>query len=182
MYYTKDYDNIIDNYLENCSEKEWKKLLSKYNIEDNENYIGEVREKVENAIYQDYINSTFKEQVKMLTFFEKYKNLEKEKQEKNEKNINKIKMKILQEDIEYLKNNNILSIDQLLYNKEEFEKYKEWKHKTRKGEEVEIVSIWPTDYGDIGCTAILYKNKKPVAKIYDSHEISILQEVFWLFK
>ena len=40
------------------------------------------------------------------------------------------------------------------------------------------MSVWPTDYGDIGCTAILYKNKIPVAKIYDSYDKSILKEVF----
>jgi len=80
MYYTKDYDAIIDNYIENCTDEEWKELLDKYNIDNEENYMGELREKIEEAILQDYLQLSFKEQVEMLIFFEKYRNKdEKEK-------------------------------------------------------------------------------------------------------
>lgn len=38
--------------------------------------------------------------------------------------------------------------------------------------------MWPTDYGDLGCTAILYKDNIPVAKILDSFEETDLRYVY----
>lgn len=47
-----------------------------------------------------------------------------------------------------------------------------------KGQEVKIIGMWPTDYGDLGCTAILYKDDVPVAKILESFEETDLRYVY----
>lgn len=44
--------------------------------------------------------------------------------------------------------------------------------------DVKIIGMWPTDYGDLGCTAILYKDDIPTAKILESFEETDLRYVY----
>lgn len=48
----EDLRNTITNYLDNCTDEEWKKILNDYCIEDIENYMGESREKIEETIIE----------------------------------------------------------------------------------------------------------------------------------
>lgn len=44
-----------------------------------------------------------------------------------------------------------------------------WINENVKFRKAEIVYIWKTDFGDIRCNAILYRNKKPVANVIVSY-------------
>lgn len=48
----EDLQNTITNYLDNCTDEEWKKILNDYCIEDIENYMGESRKKIEETIIE----------------------------------------------------------------------------------------------------------------------------------
>ena len=48
----EDLQNTITNYLDNCTDEEWKKILNDYCIEDIENYMGESRRKIEETIIE----------------------------------------------------------------------------------------------------------------------------------
>ena len=48
----EDLRNTTTNYLDNCTDEEWKKILNDYCIEDIENYMGESREKIEETIIE----------------------------------------------------------------------------------------------------------------------------------
>lgn len=51
-------------------------------------------------------------------------------------------------------------------------------NKEIKHQEVKILGTWGTDYGDIGCQAILYKDGKKVANIMDSDEETTIRYVY----
>ena len=65
-------EDLLTDYIDNCTDKEWEELLNNYNIEDEENYMGEVRENAEETIMAMFENSTEEEQAEMLRFFGKY--------------------------------------------------------------------------------------------------------------
>lgn len=85
--YTKKNDNkkllatlqdALSNYIDNCTEDEWKKILNDYCIEDNENYMGEVRTKLEEVVL-DSFNDMDKESIEMeINKYSKYLNKEME--------------------------------------------------------------------------------------------------------
>lgn len=67
----KLYD-LLTNYVDNCSAKEWANLLKKFNVIDQENYMGEVREKLEDAVMGTFEYLEKEEQEKLFKMFKKY--------------------------------------------------------------------------------------------------------------
>lgn len=78
MIYPNNFDEIINNYIEKCNQEEWGELLNEYNIDNTENYMGEVRQNLEETIKEIYNSLSYKEQIKMLNFFSKYEDIEKD--------------------------------------------------------------------------------------------------------
>ena len=75
----------LTNYIDNCTDQEWNKLLNEYNVHDEENYMGEVRENLEEAIMEYFDDEELEKQEEMLEFFKKYDFIEKEKEEELER-------------------------------------------------------------------------------------------------
>ena len=78
-------NDSLANYIDNCTEQEWNKLLNEYNVSDEENYMGEVRENLEEAIMEYFEDEELEKQEEMLEFFKKYDFIEKEKEEELER-------------------------------------------------------------------------------------------------
>lgn len=78
MIYPNNFDEIINNYIERCHQEEWEELLNEYDIDNTENYMGEVRQNLEESIKEIYNSLSYKEQIKMLNFFSKYEDIEKD--------------------------------------------------------------------------------------------------------
>lgn len=78
----------------------------------------------------------------------------------------------------YIKEHPELSFDKLIYNMFNWIKFDRWYNKEIKNQEVKIISIWNTDYGDIAYNAILYKDGKEVAEIRDSDEETTIRYVY----
>lgn len=68
----------LNNYIDNCTDQEWNYLLNEYNISDDEDYMGEVREDMEDAIIEDFNDAEEEKQEKLLKYFSKYDSKEKE--------------------------------------------------------------------------------------------------------
>lgn len=64
----------------------------------------------------------------------------------------------------------VILLDDILYKKEEWEKYEIWYNENIKNNRVEVLNTWETDYGDIRCNVILYKENKMVANIIGSYD------------
>ncbi len=75
----------LTNYIDNCTDQEWNKLLNEYNVHDEENYMGEVRENLEEAIMEYFEDEELEKQEEMLEFFKKYDVIEKELEEELER-------------------------------------------------------------------------------------------------
>ena len=78
-------NDSLNNYIDNCTDREWNKLSREYNISNEENYMGEVRENMEEAVMADFENAEEERQEEMLTFFSKYDVIEKEQEEEQER-------------------------------------------------------------------------------------------------
>ena len=75
------------------------------------------------------------------------------------------------DEITKLKNKyNIILLDDVLYKREEWEKFEIWYNENHLKRKVEIKDIWHTDYDDIRCHAILYENDDEVASIIASED------------
>lgn len=68
------------------------------------------------------------------------------------------------------KEHNVILLDDILYGKEEWEKYEVWYNEKYLHRNIEILGTWPTDYDDIRCNAILYQNGKELANIIASYD------------
>ena len=75
----------LTNYIDNCTDQEWNKLLNEYNVSDEENYMGEVRENLEESIMEYFEDEELENQEEMLEFFKKYDVIEKEQEEELER-------------------------------------------------------------------------------------------------
>lgn len=75
----------LNNYIDKCTDQEWEKLSNEYNVSNEENYMGEVRENMEEAVMADFEDAEEERQEEMLTFFSKYDVIEKEQEEEMEK-------------------------------------------------------------------------------------------------
>ena len=75
----------LTNYIDNCTVQEWNKLLNEYNVSDEENYMGEVRENLEESIMEYFEDEELENQEEMLEFFKKYDVIEKEQEEELER-------------------------------------------------------------------------------------------------
>ena len=62
----------LNNYIDKCAPEEWEKLISDYNIMDTENYMGEVRESLEEAVVEEFEVADEEQQEGLLKFFSKY--------------------------------------------------------------------------------------------------------------
>ncbi|MDO5569800.1 MAG: hypothetical protein Q4G04_06870, partial [bacterium] len=62
----------------------------------------------------------------------------------------------------YIHQNPNLTFDKIIYNKENYINFENWFYKEIKLQKVDILNIWTSDYDDICCNAILYKNDNPV--------------------
>lgn len=78
----------------------------------------------------------------------------------------------------YIKENPELTFDKLIYNMFNWIKFDRWYNREIKHQEVKILGTWGTDYGDIACQAVLYKNGKKVANIMDSEEETTIRYVY----
>lgn len=78
----------------------------------------------------------------------------------------------------YIKENPDLSFDKLIYNMFNWIKFDKWYNKEIKHQEVEILATWGTDYGDIACQAVLYKDGKEIANVIDSEEETTIRYVY----
>lgn len=65
---------------------------------------------------------------------------------------------------------NILLLSDILYKKSEWVKFETWYYENCKKEKVEVLSTWATDYDDIRCNAILYKDGLAVADVVGSYD------------
>lgn len=79
------FTDSLTNYIDNVTEQEWKKLLKEYNVLDIENYMGEVRRKIEERIMIEFEDADEERQEEMLMFFSKYDDIEKEQEEELER-------------------------------------------------------------------------------------------------
>lgn len=75
----------LNNYVDKCNVEEWEKLISDYNIMDTENYMGEVRESLEEAVVEEFEVADEEQQEELLKFFSKYDVIEKEQEEELER-------------------------------------------------------------------------------------------------
>lgn len=75
----------LNNYVDKCTTEEWEKLISDYNIMDTENYMGEVRESLEEAVVEEFEVADEEQQEELLKFFSKYDVIEKEQEEELER-------------------------------------------------------------------------------------------------
>jgi len=78
-------NDSLNNYIDNCTDQEWEKLSNEYNISDDENYMGEVREEMEEAVISEFEDADEERQEEILTFFSKYDTIEKEQEEELER-------------------------------------------------------------------------------------------------
>jgi len=79
------FKDSLTNYIDKCTEEEWKLLLDNYNIRDVENYMGEVRNNVEEAVMEEFEDADKEQQEGLLSFFDKYNPIDKEEEEELEK-------------------------------------------------------------------------------------------------
>lgn len=77
------FRNSLNNYIDNCTDREWNKLLKKYKISNRENYMGKVRKNMEEVVMADFEDEETQEE--MLIFFSKYDDIEKEQEEELER-------------------------------------------------------------------------------------------------
>lgn len=77
--------NSLNNYIDNCTDQEWEKLSNEYNVSDDENYMGEVRESMEESVMTDFEDAEEERKEEMLEFFSKYDTIEKEQEEELER-------------------------------------------------------------------------------------------------
>ena len=75
----------LNNYIDNCTDQEWNKLSKEYNVSNEENYMGEVRENLEESIMEYFEDEELEKQEEMLEFFKKYDVIEKEQEEELER-------------------------------------------------------------------------------------------------
>ena len=78
----------------------------------------------------------------------------------------------------YIKENPEMTFDKIVYNMFNWIKFDRWYNKEIKNQEVKILGTWGTDYGDIACQAVLYKDGKKVANIIDSDEETTIRYVY----
>lgn len=71
---------------------------------------------------------------------------------------------------DYLNENPEITFDKLVYNKGNWDRFDKWFNDKIKLQKVEILNTWVTNYDDIACNAILYKNDKAVANIIDTFD------------
>lgn len=64
----------------------------------------------------------------------------------------------------------VILLSDILYKKNEWEKYENWYNEKIENKKVEVLNTWGTDYDDIRCNAILYKDNKMVANIISSYD------------
>lgn len=65
---------VINNYIDNCSDTEWDRLLSEYNINNQENYMDEVRNNFIEAIMEFNWDESNKNISKIISRYNKYYN------------------------------------------------------------------------------------------------------------
>lgn len=78
----------------------------------------------------------------------------------------------------YINEHPELTFDKLVYNMFNWQKFDSWFNEHIRLQKVEILSVWPTDYDDIGCNATLYKNGVPVANVMESFDECTLRYVY----
>lgn len=78
----------------------------------------------------------------------------------------------------YIKHHPELTFDKLVYNMVNWHNFDRWYNETIKLQKVEILNTWVTDYDDIACNAILYKDGKKVANIIESYDESTIRYVY----
>lgn len=64
----------------------------------------------------------------------------------------------------------VILLDDILYKKDEWNKYENWYNENYLGRNITILNTWTTDYDDIRCNAILYQDGKELANIIASYD------------
>lgn len=75
----------------------------------------------------------------------------------------------------YIHQNPNLTFDKIIYNKENYSTFENWFYKEIKLQKIDVLNIWTSDYDDICCNAILYKNDNPVANIIASYDEPVIR-------
>lgn len=70
----------------------------------------------------------------------------------------------------YLSQHPELSFDKIIYNAKNWQNFNNWFNENIQLKKVEVLSTWATDYDDIRCNAILYKNQQKKANIIASYD------------
>jgi len=69
----------------------------------------------------------------------------------------------------------VILLDDILHKREQWNKYENWYNENYLGRNIKILNMWPTDYDDIRCNAILYQDGKEVANVIASYDESDLR-------
>lgn len=77
----------------------------------------------------------------------------------------------------YISKNN-LTYEEIFKSNELYDKFEQWYYKDVKHQKVKILSTWVTDYDDIACNAILYKDNKPIANIIESYDETTIRYMY----
>lgn len=72
---------------------------------------------------------------------------------------------------------NITLLSDVLYKKEEWDKYDKWFNEDYKKRKIEILSVWESDFDDVRCNAIIFQNNKQLANIVVSFESSVINDL-----
>ena len=77
----------------------------------------------------------------------------------------------------YISKNN-LTYEEIFKSNKLYDKFEQWYYKDVKHQKVKILSTWVTDYDDIVCNAILYKDNKPIANIIESYDETTIRYMY----
>ena len=72
----------------------------------------------------------------------------------------------------------VIFLSDVLYKKQEWEKFEKWYQEKDNGKEIKILNTWLSDYNDMRCNAIIKIDGKEVANIIASYDESDLRYTF----
>ena len=79
-------------------------------------------------------------------------------------------------DEELKKKYGIVLLSDVIYNRDEWNKYFTWYHEVHNHRQAKILDIWKTDFDDIRCNALLYENNKLIANVIVGSELMTFEE------
>lgn len=77
-----------------------------------------------------------------------------------------------------MKKYGVIFLNDVIYQKQEWEKFEKWYQEKDNNKEIKILNTWLTDYDDMGCNAIIKIAGKEVANIIASYDETDLRYTF----